>query len=101
MAGIVMIDSDEYRELVLAKEAKDEIEKELDLTDRRLMQKEYEFKELLLLITKGEFKTKYDEGKFQSYDIASNYDLVDFVNENYVENGLLKFNKVKKENTNE
>ena len=103
--GFVIIDIDEYKELILAKEELTYKEKEIsELSDELFnlsvekREIETELKELLLEITKGNNRTNCDEEGFLSYEVASNYVMAEFINDNYLENGILKFRKVKKEN---
>jgi hypothetical protein len=102
--GFVMIDTDEYKELVLAqgelslvKEDVSKLTTELFNISVEKREVEAELNELLLEITKGKNRTDYDDEEFPSYDIASNYVMAEFINANYLENGILKFRKVKKE----
>ena len=98
--GFVMIDTDEYKELILAKEDAENYHYECKVAGNLLKEAKENLSELLLFITKGKTKTEFED-KFHSYDVASIYEMADFINENYVDDGILKFKKVKKEKENE
>lgn len=98
--GFVIIDSDEYKDLILAKESAIDSQHDCKLAVKLMKEARENLEELLLFITKGNKKAEFED-KFHSYDIASVYDLAEFINNNYVDYGILSFKKVKKENEDE
>lgn len=91
-----MITTEEYQELILAKEERDRLLEELTHSDRCLTATHNEVKDLLLMLTNGHTVPKYGE-TFECYDIVDDVEIAKFINENYVTKGLMKFTKTKGE----
>lgn len=93
-----MITSEEYKELVLAKEENTRLLEELKYADEQLRITQNNLKELLLLLTNGKTSTIY--GELQSFEIITDTEIAKYINKNYLAKGTLKFTKIK-ENNNE
>lgn len=93
---LAMITTEEYKELVLAKDERDKLVEELAYADQKLLAAQDDLKELLLMLTDGHTVSKFGEA-FESYDIVSDSVIAKFISENYMTKGLLKFTKNKGE----
>ena len=95
--GIVMIDAEEYRKLILAEDDKNNLLDEFADTEAQLRYTSECLKELLLFLTDGKEATEWQDKKLQSFDIAGQGKIAEYLNTNYVRNGVLKFYKIKGE----
>ena len=95
-----MITTEEYRnlieELAETKSMLENISFEFKFCDEKRDKAEESLKELLLMLTKGEIVAKWDDKKFESFDIEREGEIAKFINANYVENGVLTFTKKEK-----
>ena len=95
-----IITTEEYKELILDQVEKAELQDSIIEWVKRCAEAEDSLKELLLTITQGKTKACYEE--FKTYELATDFEIAEFINRNYVdENGILNFTKVHKENENE
>jgi hypothetical protein len=93
-----MITTDEYQDLIRAKDERDKLSEELVYADNKLMQTEQKLKELVLLLTDGKVKVGWHTNELSICDLADGKDIAEYLNKNYMENGILTFTK---ERTNE
>lgn len=89
MQGMAIIPTEEYKELLQAQ--KDAIFYRKCYIDEKLKQTKTsaELNELLLLITKGQKKSQWTDGNFNSFDLADGQTIAEYINEKYLENGTL------------
>lgn len=96
MQGITMISNEEYKELVLKEEYLFQASQELEDVKQELLETKYrvlnlnnELNCLLRRLTGGKEVSQWEDGKFETYDLADRQLIVDYINENYVVNGKL------------
>ena len=94
-----MITTEEYKELVLAQQELVEVTCDLKFEYKKRLTAEENLKELLLILTGNKIKIEWADGKIKGYEIKDS-ETADFLNENYIKDGILQFEKVK-ENNNE
>ena len=97
--GVVMITTEEYKELILAQQDKNALLDEV--ADAQLRYTSESLKELLLLLTDGKEASEWRDKKLQWFDIAKQEKIAEYLNTNYIRNGVLKFYKTKGEQENE
>lgn len=92
-----VITTEEYKELIEAQQdvknygdAFHECSVELSETRKKL-------DALLLFITKGETISKWEDKKFESFDLARDFELAEYINKHFMKNGRLAI----KENNND
>lgn len=103
MNGITMIGNEVYKDLILKEKELEKTKENLRLITiesdnlfNELEEVTEELKELLLVITDGEYHTDYGEKKFRNYEINQE-NIAKFINENYLdEKGILIFRKLEK-----
>lgn len=108
---VAMITSEEYKNLILTEEKyNQELKNNVDLIIEKNILKgeiinlEQELKELLLIVTGNKERASYMEYEFSEYDLADRKEVTEYINKNYMNNGVLKFRKLeetKEEGTNE
>ena len=89
MAGVTMITNDDYKELILAQQKVAEYEDALHQIAEELKFERGHLANLLLCITKGEKTSKWQDGKFEGFDLAEKDDIAKYINETFVEYGRL------------
>jgi hypothetical protein len=92
-----MITTDEYKELLSAKEEGEQYMMAYTDAVQELKAVRESLDNLLLLITKGEKKSQWEDGKFESFDLAEKNDIAKYINENFMKDGRLTV----KENNND
>lgn len=89
-----MITTEEYKDLILAKNSVDRLNEELMYADKKLENAQNSIKELLLMLTEGKTAPTYND-EFNTFEIASDTVIAKYINENYLSNRMLNFNKTK------
>ena len=87
-----IITTEEYQNLIRAKDDRDTLSEELMYTDKKLKQTSEKLKELVLLLTKGKTKAIWNN-ELAICDLAELDDVTEYLNKNYFENGILTFTK--------
>ena len=95
-----MITTEEYKELLLAKQYSEALEEDNNILADRVIEAEECLRELLLMLTKGHTSVNWSDKKFAWHDLARSEEVAEYLNKNYVIDGRLQFEKVK-ENTDE
>lgn len=97
MQGMTMIPNEEYKDLILAEADAhkmlielENVKQELLETDCKVANLQNELNCLLRTLTGGQEVVKWEDGKFETYDLADRQAIVDYINENYVANGKLR-----------
>lgn len=88
-----MITTEEYKELLKAKDEAEFLQEEMIITKAHLTKSKSAIKDLILFITKGETKSKWNDGNFEGFDLAKSDDIAKYINENYMKDGRLIFSK--------
>lgn len=91
-----MITTEEYKELVLAKETTEKLADELRYADAKLREAQSNLKEILLMLTGGHTVPKYGD-VFESFDIIDDAEIAKYISAYYMDKGILKFTKNKGE----
>lgn len=86
---IAMITTEEYQKLILAKQ-----QGELDRimcgkAEEELQQIKAELNCLLRVLTDGKEVVKWEDGKFEAFDLANRSVITNYINENYIKDGKL------------
>lgn len=97
MAGFTMITNDEYKELIVAQCDSKNYEDAFHEVSIELKETREKLDALLLYITKGATHSKWEDGKFESFDLARDFELADYINKYFMKNGRLTV----KENNND
>ncbi len=108
MNGMTIIDNESFKNLILKEKELEETKENLGLItiDRdnlfnELKEVREELRDLLLVITGGEYHVSYGEKKFRNYEINQE-NIAKFINENYLnDKGILIFRKTKEVEENE
>lgn len=103
MSGLAMIYNEDFKNLILKEKELEETKENLGLItiDRDNLFKELkevkeELRDLLLVVTDGEYHVYYGEKKFHDYNINQEK-IAKFINKNYLdEKGILTFRKNEK-----
>jgi hypothetical protein len=91
-----MITTDEYKELLNDQQTKqDYYEAFVECADE-LNEVRGQFNNLLLFITKGAKASQWQDGKFECFDLARDYEIANYINENFMRDSRLNI----KENNN-
>lgn len=99
--GIVMIDADTYKKLVLAEAENEKLLVELQYADHQLKTASNDLKDLLLFLTDGRQVVEWKDKKLQGFDIVNSGAIAEYLNTNYMQYGVLQFNKIKGEQEDE
>ncbi len=109
--GLTTITSEEYKKLIkkemeldIAWDDYEELEEQYRLLKIELDAIEEELKKMILVITDNKERATYMDYEFSEYDLADRKEVVEYINKNYMKNGVLKFRKIeetKEEETNE
>lgn len=100
MNGLAMIYNEDFKNLILKEKELEETKENLVLITigrdnlfKELKEVKEELRDLLLVITNGEYHVSYGEKKFHNYEINQE-NIVKFINKNYLdEKGILTFRK--------
>ena len=92
-----MITTDEYRQLINDQNALERVLQDLELAESKRAETEAELKDLLLMITKGTTSVNWGDKKFAWHDLAQSEEIVEYINNNYVVDGRLQFEKATKD----
>lgn len=99
-----VITTEEYKELLEAKKDNENFLEDLYELAKRVLKAEESLTEVLQLLTKGGRKPEIGE-QYESWDILTQSEIAKYINEHYLADGKLQFEKVEKveekENTNE
>ena len=93
-----VITTEEYQELLQAKNENEFIKEELSCTEAKLLKTKNSLQEFVFLITKGEIRSKWSEGLFEGFDLVKDSEIAEYINTNFMKDGKLIFSK---ENNNE
>lgn len=104
MNGFTCLSNEDFKKAILVEteleKAKQEIvqlsDDNLNLTNELNESKE-ELKDLILMLTGGKERASYCDYNFANYEIEDSGEIAKYLNENYLEKGVLKFKKIKKE----
>lgn len=94
-----IITTDEYKELLIAKETETQNIEDLKMLIERVSELKGNLTEILQLLTKGGKEPEIGV-TYESWDILHTNEIAKYINEHYVADGKLQFEKVK-ENKNE
>lgn len=89
-----MITTEKYRGLIEAEKEAETYKKAYQENKAELQEIKTEINSLLLMITQDKRVSAWDE-KFEGFDMASGEDIAKYINENFVENGILKLKEIK------
>jgi hypothetical protein len=96
MQGMTMIPNEEYKNLILAEQELSQVKKELNCANKCLTEKERElhlleeeFNCLLRRLTDGKEVSRWEDNRFETYDLADRDTIASYINENYFEDGKL------------
>ena len=84
-----MITTEEYKELIQAQKDAGLYRECFKRAEQELKSRNNELNELLLLVTKGQKKSEWSSGYFNNYDLADLQTIAEYINEKYLENGML------------
>ena len=87
-----MITTEEYKELLSAKEDAETYLIEFNLARAEAEKLKADLKELLLVLTKGNEKTAYRDA-FHSFEVEMDDKISKYVNDNYFEDGKILFER--------
>lgn len=104
MNGFTFLSNEDFRMAILTEAELEKTKQEiaqisadnLELINK-LNELEEELKQLLLIITDGKERASYGDYNFSHLDINDNEEIAEYLNDNYLENGVLKFKKINKE----
>ena len=85
-----MITTEEYKELLEAQRDAELYRECFKRAEHELKTRNAELNELLLLLTKGQKKSEWTSGYFNNFDLADGQVIAEYINEKYLENGMLK-----------
>ena len=94
-----VITTEEYKELIQAQGELAKMQDALLYESRKREKAEKSLKELLMMLTKGNTSTEYGDGAYKWYEIEERERIVEYLNENYVSEKNLQFEKVTEEKT--
>ena len=92
-----MITTDEYKELLSAKQEGEVYMMEFTKAVTELKEVREQLDNLLLTITKGAKASQWQDGDFEGYDLADKGELAKYINKNFMKDGRLTV----KENNND
>jgi hypothetical protein len=84
-----MITTEEYKELLEAQQNYDERVVELHQIAEELEKQKWWFADFLFFITKGEKKSKWQDGKFEGFDLADKEEIAEYINTHFMDDGRL------------
>jgi hypothetical protein len=84
-----VITTDEYKELISAKEEGEQYMMAYTDAVQELKAVRESLDNLLLLITKGEKKSRWQDGNFEDYDLESKDEIAEYINKNFMKDGRL------------
>lgn len=90
--GAVIISTDEYKELLQAQHDCETHLIDLNIAQIELENAKEDLKDLLLMLTKGIEKTAYSDG-IHSFEIEMDDKIAKYLNENYIEDGKVLFER--------
>ena len=88
--GTAVISTEEYKELLEAQKDMEIYKECYRRAEQELKIRNAELNELLLLLTKGQKKSEWSNGLFNNFDLADGNIIAEYINEKYLENGMLK-----------
>lgn len=85
-----MITTEEYKELLQAQNDAELYRECFKRAERELNIRNNELNELLILLTQGKKKSEWSNGLFNNFDLTDPQTIAEYINEKYLENGILK-----------
>lgn len=88
-----LIATEEYKELLIAKENAKALNLALEVTNSELQKVQAEIKELLLMLTKGKTSPQWVLNRFEWLEIETAENIAKYISEHYLNNSSLRFTK--------
>ena len=90
-----VITTDEYKELLDDQQVKADYQNWFNQAEKELEIRTKALNDLLLMLTKGEKASRWEDRKFESCDLASSQDIADYLNSHFVKDGILQLKENK------
>lgn len=94
---MAIITTEEYKELLQAQQDAEYYKNQYEIKKDKLQSLTDEFNNMLLMLTNGKKKVEWSDNLFNYFDLASGRAIAEYINEKYVEDGML----ILKENDND
>ena len=86
---LAMITTEEYKELILIDQECEQVKLDFNRVAEELKQTQEELAGLLCCITQGIKSPKWEDSKYEGFDLADNKTIADYINKNFLKDGIL------------
>jgi hypothetical protein len=84
-----VITTEEYKELLSAKQDGEVYMMQFTQAVSELKETKSQLDNLLLCITKGAKRSQWQDGKFEGFDLARDFEIANYINENFMRDSRL------------